>query len=50
MQLFFAMKSLVEAYSKVITQNVVVEAFIKYDYEKNFALEGLLGSTLKFDL
>lgn len=45
----FAMKSLVEAYSKVITQNVVIEAF-KYDYEKNFALGGLLGSTLKFDL
>lgn len=43
------MKSLVEAYSKVITQNVVIEAF-KYDYEKNFALGGLLGSTLKFDL
>ena len=45
----FAMKSLVEAYSKVITQNVVIEAF-KYDYEKNFTLGGLLGSTLKFDL
>ena len=31
-------KSLVEAYSKVITQNVVID------------LGGLLGSTLKFDL
>ncbi len=45
----FATKSLIESYSKVITQNVVIEAF-KYDYENNFALGGLLGSTLKFDL
>lgn len=45
----FAIKSLIESYSKVITQNVVIEAF-KYDYENNFALGGLLGSTLKFDL
>lgn len=45
----FAMKSLVEAYPKIITQNVVIEV-LKYDYEKNFALGGLLGSILKFDL
>lgn len=41
----FAMKSLVEVYSKVITQNVVIEAF-KYNYEKSFALGDLLGSLI----
>lgn len=43
------MKSLIESYSKVVTQNVVIEAF-KYDYDKNFPLGGILGSHLKFDL
>ncbi|AJI46843.1 hypothetical protein BF30_1909 [Francisella philomiragia] len=45
----YAMKSLIESYSKVVTQNVVIEAF-KYDYDKNFPLGGILGSHLKFDL
>lgn len=45
----FAMKSLVDSYSKIITQNVAIEAF-RHDYDKNFALGGMLGSTLKFDL
>ncbi|WP_200883200.1 hypothetical protein [Candidatus Francisella endociliophora] len=45
----FAMRSLIEAYSKIVTQNVVIEAF-KQDIDKNFSLGGALGSTLKFDL
>ncbi|MEY8766178.1 MULTISPECIES: hypothetical protein [Francisella] len=45
----YAMKSLIESYSRVVTQSVVIEAF-KYDYDKNFPLGGLLGSHLKFDL
>ncbi|MEY8703329.1 hypothetical protein AB4F11_10375, partial [Francisella philomiragia] len=45
----YAMKSLIESYSKIVTQNVVIEAF-KYDYDKNFPLGGILGSHLKFDL
>ncbi|GAB4224394.1 MAG: hypothetical protein Kow0076_7080 [Francisella sp.] len=44
----FAMKSLVEEYSKIITQNVVIEAF-NDAYKSKFSLGGLLGSTLKFD-
>lgn len=45
----FAMKSLMESYSRVITQNVIIESF-KSDFEKEFAMGGLLGSRLKFDL
>ncbi|QIV95967.1 hypothetical protein E4K63_03635 [Allofrancisella inopinata] len=45
----FAIKSLVAEYPKVIMQNTVIEVF-KYNYDKKFALGGLLGSKLKFDL
>ncbi|MED7818851.1 MULTISPECIES: hypothetical protein [unclassified Francisella] len=45
----FAIKSLVEEYPRIITQNVVIEA-VKHDYGKGFALGGLLGSHLKFNL
>ncbi|WP_173647422.1 hypothetical protein [Francisella uliginis] len=45
----FAIKSLVEEYPKVITQNVLIEA-VKHDFDKGFALGGLLGSHLKFNL
>ncbi|MDE4965621.1 hypothetical protein NAI76_10230, partial [Francisella tularensis subsp. holarctica] len=39
----FAIKSLIDSYSKVITKNVGIEA-LKYDYENNLALGGLFGS------
>lgn len=45
----FAMKSLIDDYPRMIVQNVVIEAY-KYDYEQNFALGGVLGSHLKFNL
>lgn len=45
----FAMRSLVDSYSRVVTQNLVIEV-LKNDYEKKFSLGGALGSTLKFDL
>ncbi|AJC49549.1 hypothetical protein SD28_04465 [Allofrancisella guangzhouensis] len=45
----FATKSLVAEYHKIIMQNTVIEMF-KHNYDKKFALGGLLGSKLKFDL
>ena len=45
----FAMKSLVDDYPRIIVQNVVIEAY-KHDYEQKFALGGVLGSHLKFNL
>ncbi|ASG69033.1 hypothetical protein CDV26_07735 [Francisella halioticida] len=45
----FAIKSLVEEYPRIITQNIVIEA-VKHDFDKGFALGGLLGSHLKFNL
>ena len=45
----FAMKSLTDEYSRIITQNMVIEAY-KHDYEQNFALGGILGSHLKFNI
>ncbi|MED7788733.1 hypothetical protein [Francisella sp. 19X1-34] len=45
----FAVKSLVEEYPRIITQNVVIEV-VKHEIDKGFALGGLLGSHLKFNL
>ena len=45
----FAMKSLTESYANIIVQDVVIE-IIKHNYDKGFALGGLLGSHLKINL
>ncbi len=45
----FAVKSLVEEYPRIITQNVVIEV-VKHEIDKGFALGGLLGSYGKFNL
>ena len=45
----FAMKSMIEDYPRMIVKNVVIEAY-KQDYEQNFALGGILGSHLKFNI
>ena len=45
----FAMKSLIDDYPRIIMQNVVIEAY-KNDYDQKFALGGILGSHLKFNL
>ena len=45
----FAMKSLIDDYPRIIVQNAVIEAY-KHDYDQNFALGGILGSHLKFNI
>lgn len=45
----FAIKSLIDDYPRIIAKNLMIEAY-KNDYTEKFALGGLAGSHLKFNI